>query len=310
MYTALQLVSRLEGDPLNVALLVPAPQRVLPGVLLDALTEHSSSGRLADYRRQFERVSRSLGDDPSVFAIELETLAMRAFADLNASARLQLIRDRFIARQRECSLRRHLDSVGQGTPIRDIVDQCCVWESHAEDRDSWGACPSPERPRPVYRVDDIQPESKPEVSSEDQDMLDLLMRQLLPTPAVSPTRATPIPSDRELLIQRLMGPELPVRPVLQECSNLRDIETLIQSLLPVGSVVEENVRPTADRYESTVVCFSCGESGHATSRCPVLDGKRIGWMMNLFYDHLQGGLTVFERETSADPGRGVGHPDQ
>ena len=51
---ALQLVSHLEGDALNVALLVPTPQRMLSGVLLDALTEHySSPGRLADYRRQF-----------------------------------------------------------------------------------------------------------------------------------------------------------------------------------------------------------------------------------------------------------------
>ena len=33
-------------------------------------------------------------------------------------------------------------------------------------------------------------------------------------------------------------------------------------------------------------------------------------MMDLFYDRLRSGLTVFERETSADPGRGVGHPDQ
>ena len=36
---ALQLVSHLEGDALNVALLVPAPRRVLSGVLLDVLTE-------------------------------------------------------------------------------------------------------------------------------------------------------------------------------------------------------------------------------------------------------------------------------
>ena len=206
-----------------------------------------------------------------MFAIELEMLAIRAFADLNVSARLQLIRDRFIAGQREWSLRRHLDSVGQGTPIRDIVDSCRVWESHADDTDSWGACPRLERPRPVYRVDYIQPESKPEVSVEDQDMLDLLMRQLLPTPAVSPPRATPIPSDRDLLIQRLMGPEHSVRPVSQERSNLTDIAILIQSLLPVGSVAEEYVRPTLDRHESTLVCFSCGESGHAISRCPVLD---------------------------------------
>ena len=63
-----------------------------------------------------------------MFAIELETLAMRAFADLNASAHMQLVRDRFIAGQMECCLHRHLDSVGSGTPIRDIVDRSRVWE--------------------------------------------------------------------------------------------------------------------------------------------------------------------------------------
>ena len=53
---ALQLVSHLEVDALNVALLVTAPRRVLSGVLLDALMGHySSPGRLADYRRRFER---------------------------------------------------------------------------------------------------------------------------------------------------------------------------------------------------------------------------------------------------------------
>ena len=52
--------------------ITPAPRRVLPGVLFDALTEHySSPGRLADYGRQFERVSRMPGEDPSVFAVEL-----------------------------------------------------------------------------------------------------------------------------------------------------------------------------------------------------------------------------------------------
>ena len=95
-------------DDLNVALLVPASKQVLPGGLVGALWEHyGSPGRLAEYRRQFERVSRSPGDDPSVFAIELETLARRAFADVNASVRLQLVRDRFIAGQAECSLHRH-----------------------------------------------------------------------------------------------------------------------------------------------------------------------------------------------------------
>ena len=57
-----------------------------------------------------------------MFAVELETLALKAFADLNSSARLQLVRNRFIVGQVGCSLRRHLDGVEPGTPIRDIVD--------------------------------------------------------------------------------------------------------------------------------------------------------------------------------------------
>ena len=61
-------------------------------------------------------------DNPSVFALELVTLARRAFTDVNASVRLQLVRDRYIAGQAECSLCRHLDSVGPDTPMQDIVD--------------------------------------------------------------------------------------------------------------------------------------------------------------------------------------------
>ena len=56
-----------------------------------------------------------------------------------------------------------------------------------------------------------------------------------------------------------------MQPVLQECSSLTDIEIVLQSLLPVGSLEGENLRLTVDRHESTVACFSCGESGHATS---------------------------------------------
>ena len=171
-----------------------------------------------------------------------------------SSACLHLVCDRFIAGQMECSLRQHLDSVEPGTPIRDIVDRCRVWESHAEDTDSLGACPIPDRPRPVYRIDDVRTESGPDVSSKDQDILGLLMRHLLPTPAVTP-RATSIPSDREQLIQRLMGTEHPVRPVLPERSSLTDMEILLQSLLLVGSLERENLIPVVGHHESTVVCF-------------------------------------------------------
>ena len=169
---ALQLVSHFEGDALNVAMLVPASRRVMPGVLLDTLSEHySSPGRLVDYRRRFERISRRPGEDPSMFAVELETLAMRAFGDLSSLAHLQLVRDRFIAGQMECSLRRHLDGVEPGTPIRDIVDRCRMWESHAEDTDCWGAGHIPNRPLPVYPIDDVGTEAGLVSYSDDQDLL-------------------------------------------------------------------------------------------------------------------------------------------
>ena len=77
-------------------------------------------------------MTRQPGDDPAAFAIELETLARKAFVDVDASVRLQLVRDRFIIGQENRALRRHLDSVGPDTPISDIVDRCRVWESHDE----------------------------------------------------------------------------------------------------------------------------------------------------------------------------------
>ena len=76
--------------------------------------------------------TRTAGEDPSIFATALETLAVKAFGDMGQTAHLRLIRDRFIAGHSSCELRRHLDSVPSETPIRDVVDRCRVWESHAD----------------------------------------------------------------------------------------------------------------------------------------------------------------------------------
>ena len=51
---------------------------------------------------------------------------------MGQTARLRLIRDRFIAGHSNCDLRRHLDSVSPETPIRDVIGRCRVWESHAD----------------------------------------------------------------------------------------------------------------------------------------------------------------------------------
>ena len=122
---------------------------------MDALTAHyGSPGRLADYRRQFEKTTRTVGEDPAIFATALETLAVNAFGDMGWTAQLRLIRDRFIAGHSNCELRRHLDSVPQETPIRDIVDRCRVWESHADPSSRRLIKPSPDPIYPAYVVGD------------------------------------------------------------------------------------------------------------------------------------------------------------
>ena len=113
--------------------LVPLSRRLSRLGLVDALTAHyESPDRLADYRRQFERTTRTAGEDPAIFATALETLAVNAFGDMGQTARLRLIRDWFIAGNSNCEVRRNLDSVPPETPIRDVVDRCRVWESHAD----------------------------------------------------------------------------------------------------------------------------------------------------------------------------------
>ena len=125
--SALQLLSHLQGDALNVALLIPMPRRSSRKELTTALSAHyGSPGRLANYRREFDRTVRRAREDPSNFAIALETLAVKAFGDMDEEARLRLIRDRFIAGHESCALRRYLDGAPPDSPLHDVVDRCRV----------------------------------------------------------------------------------------------------------------------------------------------------------------------------------------
>ena len=184
---ALQLLSHLGGDALNVALLVPESQRVLPGFLVKSLSDHySSPGQLAEYKRQFQRAFRRPGDDPSIFAIELETLARMAFVDIDPLIQLQMVRDRFIDGQPECALRRHLDSLGPDTPMADIVDCCHVWESHIELASSRQMGTDRHSPRAVCQVTDHEQSL---VGSPETESLEDIIRKFLPTPSRPPLEA-------------------------------------------------------------------------------------------------------------------------
>ena len=243
---SLHLVAHLDGEALNVALLVPEFQRILPGVLLKTLSAHyASPGRLAKYKRQFERMTRPPGDDPAAFAIELETLARKKFVDVDTSVRLQLVRDRFIIGQGNRALRWHLDSVGPDTPIAEIVDRCCVWESHEEIKSGRVVNHEPNCPHAVFQVANSV-SNEHEETSTGLDVVENLIKRLLPSPVEATQETGPVLSDYELLAQRL---GVMAQPPVPEDSDTIDIEQLLRKLIPVGPVVEEAVRSTPEFQE-------------------------------------------------------------
>ena len=156
--------------------------------------------------------------------------------DIDPLIQLQMVRDRFIDGQAECALRRHLDSLGPDTPIADIVDCCRVWESHIEVASSRQMRTDRHSPRAVCQV--AEDEQSP-VRSPETESLEDIIRKLLPTPSRPPPEAAPIPTDQDLLIQRLMGAIRPSQPVVQERSKLTDLEIMLQNWLPVGTVTQD-----------------------------------------------------------------------
>ena len=179
-----------------MALLLPRERRESWTGLVSGLSAYyRSPGRLAVLRRRFESVFRRPGSDPATFATELGILTIQGFEDMNEQARDIMIRDKFIAGQRQCALRRQLDGFAQDTPIGEIVDSCRVWESHSDpemiadgNHDSdvehqSGDFRTRERMKPVANVQSnivATDEQDPVVGiGEDHSVIELLVNQLL-----------------------------------------------------------------------------------------------------------------------------------
>ena len=177
---ALQLFAHLKGEALNVALLLTKEKRESWTGLVSGLSAYyQSPGRL----------------DPATFTTELGILAIQGFEDMKEQARDTMIRDKFIAGQRQCALRRQLDGFAQDTPIGEIVDSCRVWESHSDpDRIATVNCESDagnqpgdsrtrERMKSVVNVQPmmVETESQQPVvgNKEDSSVLEVLVNQLL-----------------------------------------------------------------------------------------------------------------------------------
>ena len=156
-----------------------------------------------------------------------------------------------------------LDSLGPDIFMADIVDCCRVWESHRdvemEPQMSADRCPA----RAVCQV--TVNEQIPTASLGTETLEDII-RRLLPTPALPPPQADPIPADRNHLIQQLMGALCPPTPVAQE-----RLETMLLNCLPVGTVTEEDAAsPDSSADFSRGVFFVRGLT-HTTDQCRTLE---------------------------------------
>ena len=140
-------------------------------------------------------------------------------------------------------------------------------------------------PRAVCQV--TEDEQLP-VGSPETESLEDIIRKLLPTPSWPPPEAAPIPSDQDLLIQRLMGAIRPSQPVVQERSKLTDLEIMLQNWLPVGTVTEEDAASPNSLSDSLEGCFSCGILTHMTDQCQTLDESfpflPMGWQADYIGD--------------------------
>ena len=244
---ALQLFAHLKGEALNVALLLTREKRESWTGLVSGLSAYyQSPGRLAVLRRRFESAFRRPGLDPATFATELGILAIQGFEDMKEQARDTMIRDKFIAGQRQCALHRQLDGFAQDTPIGEIVDSFRVWESHSESD----------------RVFTVNRES--DVGNQPGDSHTRECRKLVVNvqPKVAETEKQ----------ERMVGS--------QEDPSVLGllVNQLLQSTQ--GEILRRDRPPVVGP-----VCFSCGDGGHRINRCPQVNADfpflPAGWSMNM-----------------------------
>ena len=244
---ALQLFAHLKGEALNVTLLLTKEKRESWTGLMSGLSAYyQSPGRLAVLRRRFESVFRRPGLDPATFATELGILAIQGFEDMKEQARDMMIREKFIAGQRQCVLRQQLDGFAQDTPIGEIVDNCRAWESHSDSD----------------RIATVNCES--DVGNQPGDS-----RTRKRMKSVANIQPKVVDTERQ-------------EPVVGNKEDPSVIEVFVNQLLQStqGAILRTD-RPTA----MGPVCFSCGDGGHRINRCPEVNADfpflPAGWSVNM-----------------------------
>ena len=232
---ALQLFAHLDGEALQVALLLPDRIREHWKDFVDKLsTYYNTPGRLAVFRRQFENAHRHPGLDPATFATELGILALRGFSDMKEKARDLMVRNKFIASQQSCDLRRNLDSATPETSIVDIVDSCRIWENHAEPVAIENWCQDPVYSQPKLLM------PPPATGSPE-----FRVGSVMPALNESPRRVSHSSADRELLIHNVLEAVGARREVISGRLRSKELELLLRDVTPVGSVMKEKTSSLA-----------------------------------------------------------------
>ena len=198
---------------------------------------------------------------------------------MGQTARLRLIRDILIAGHSNCDLRRHLDSVCPETPIRDVVDRCRIWESHADPAVRRMSKPNLDPTYPAYAVADTDSDNAVTrvaavtgLGSAHNQLEDLLRRVIS-----TAERPAPMPelSDMEKLLQQWVR-EPPIRqPTAVNPPVPTRLEQMLRSFLDGQQWQPSRQRPPPKqrpfrRDWSDVMRFSCGRMGHAATRLPGL----------------------------------------
>ena len=150
---------------------------------------------------------------------------------MKEKARDLMGRNKFIASQQSCDLRRHLDSAAPETSIGDIGDSCRIWESHAEPVaiDNW--CQDPEYSQPTLLM--------PPPPTGSSNRLQYRVGNVMPVWNKSPRRVRHSSADRELLICNVLEAVGARRNVMSEQSRSSELELLLREVAPVGSVIKE-----------------------------------------------------------------------
>ena len=167
---------------------------------------------------------------------------------MNEQVRDIMIRDKFIAGERQCALRRQLDGFALDTPIGEIVDSCRVWESHSD----------PERSADGNHDSDVEYRSG-----------DFQTREWL----------KPLVNVQSNIVA--MNEQDPMVGIGEDHSVIELLANLLQPTQKEIPSEDRVNRPTA----VGPVCFSCGCEGHGINRFPRMNVAfpflPSGWSVNM-----------------------------